>query len=245
MAQCQSFPNGGLAIAHILVIEDQADIADLVRLHLEMLGHQVQCCDTLAFARKALGERAWALVVLDLCLPDGNGLDFCRELRTTDVHLPVLMLTARGAEVDRVHGLEAGADDYLSKPFGVLELQARVRALLRRATLAKSPSETEIIETGPLRLDLAKRMVAIRGNEVELTATEFDLLVFLARRPSVVFSRQQLLSEVWGYNHEGYEHTVNSHISRLRAKVELDPLSPSIICTVWGIGYKFEPKDAP
>lgn len=210
-----------------------------------MLGHQVQCCDTLAFARKALAERAWDLVVLDLGLPDGNGLDLCRELRTTNAQLPLLILTARSTEVDRVYGLEAGADDYLTKPFGVLELQARVRALLRRATLAQMPADTDIIEIAPLRLDVAKRTVAVRGCEVELTATEFDLLVFLARRPGVVFSRQQLLSEVWGYNHEGYEHTVNSHMSRLRAKVELDPLSPNIICTVWGVGYKFEPKDAP
>jgi len=209
-----------------------------------MLGHQVQCCDTLAYARKALRERAWALIVLDLSLPDGDGLEFCRELRAVDARLPVLMLTARGTEYDRVHGLEAGADDYLSKPFGVLELQARVRALLRRATLAKPGPEADIIEIAPLRLDLAKRTVAVRNSEVELTATEFDLLVFLARRPGVVFSRQQLLSEVWGYNHEGYEHTVNSHISRLRAKIEVDPIAPSVICTVWGVGYKFEPKDA-
>lgn len=216
-----------------------------MRLHIEMLGHQVQCCDTLAYARRALHERAWALIVLDLSLPDGDGLDFCREIRAVDAQLPLLMLTARGTEYDRVHGLEAGADDYLSKPFGVMELQARVRALLRRATLVKPDPGGEIIDAPPLRLDLAKRTVAVRNSPVELTATEFDLLVFLARRPGVVFSRQQLLSEVWGYNHEGYEHTVNSHISRLRAKVELDPVVPSVICTVWGVGYKFEPKDTP
>jgi DNA-binding response OmpR family regulator len=216
-----------------------------VRLHIEMLGHQVQCCDTLAFARKALHQRAWALTVLDLSLPDGDGLEFCRELRSIDAQMPLLMLTARGTEVDRVHGLEAGADDYLSKPFGVMELQARVRALLRRATLAKPAADAEIIDIAPLRLDLAKRTVAVRNLEVELTATEFDLLVFLARRPGVVFSRQQLLSEVWGYNHEGYEHTVNSHISRLRAKVESEPMTPSVICTVWGVGYKFEPQATP
>lgn len=210
-----------------------------------MLGHQVQCCDTLAFARKALHERTWALTVLDLSLPDGDGLEFCRELRSIDAQMPLLMLTARGTEVDRVHGLEAGADDYLSKPFGVMELQARVRALLRRATLAKPAPDADIIDIAPLRLDLAKRTVAVRNLDVELTATEFDLLVFLARRPGVVFSRQQLLSEVWGYNHEGYEHTVNSHISRLRAKVESEPMNPSVICTVWGVGYKFEPQATP
>ena len=231
-------------MADILVIEDQADIANLVRLHVEMLGHRVQCCDTLSYARKAWRERGWALLVLDLSLPDGDGLDFCREVRTVDPNLPVLMLTARGTEYDRVRGLESGADDYLSKPFGVLELQARIRALLRRASLATREPENEVIEIASLRLDLARREIWVAGRAVELTATEFDLLVFLARQPGVVFSRQQLLSGVWGYHHEGYEHTVNSHINRLRAKIEADAASPRLIRTVWGVGYKLEPMEA-
>ena len=231
-------------MADILVIEDQADIANLVRLHVEMLGHRVQCCDTLAYARKAQRERDWALLVLDLSLPDGDGLDFCRELRGLDPSLPVLMLTARGTEYDRVRGLESGADDYLSKPFGVLELQARVRALLRRAALAARGADHEVIEIASLRLDLARREITVAGRAVELTATEFDLLVFLARQPGVVFSRQQLLSGVWGYHHEGYEHTVNSHINRLRAKIEADAAAPRLIRTVWGVGYKFDPMES-
>ena len=230
-------------MADVLVIEDQADIANLVRMHVEMLGHRVQCCDTLAFARKAQREREWALLILDLSLPDGDGLEFCRELRKSDPVLPVLMLTARGTEHDRVRGLETGADDYLTKPFGVLELQARVRALLRRSALAAHEPDNEVIEIGPLRLDLARRETMVAGRNVELTATEFDLLVFLARQPGVVFSRQQLLSAVWGYHYEGYEHTVNSHINRLRAKLEADAVAPRLIRTVWGVGYKFDPKD--
>ena len=227
----------------VLIVEDQADIANLVRLHVEMLGHRVQCCDTLAFARKARRERDWALMVLDLSLPDGDGLEFCREVRESDASLPILMLTARGTEYDRVRGLETGADDYLTKPFGVLELQARVRALLRRSALAARERDDEVIEIASLRLDLARREVAVAGINAELTATEFDLLVFLARHPGVVFSRQQLLSGVWGYHYEGYEHTVNSHINRLRAKIEADPAAPQLIRTVWGVGYKFEPDE--
>ncbi|UCE31384.1 MAG: response regulator transcription factor [Burkholderiales bacterium] len=231
-------------MADVLVIEDQADIANLVRLHVEMLGHQVQCCDTLAYARKARRERDWALMVLDLSLPDGDGLEFCREVRRSDPGLPILVLTARSTEYDRVRGLDTGAADYLTKPFGVLELQARVRALLRRAALAAREPEHEVIEIASLRLDLARREASVSERKVDLTATEFELLVFLARQPGVVFSRQQLLSGVWGYQYEGYEHTVNSHINRLRAKVEADPARPRLIRTVWGVGYKFEPDQA-
>ncbi|MCB1888573.1 MAG: response regulator transcription factor [Rhodocyclaceae bacterium] len=232
-------------MADILVVEDEADIANLVRLHLEMLGHRVLCCDTLAYARRALDERAWALVVLDLCLPDGDGLDFCRALRDTDAALPVLMLTARSTEHDRVRGLETGADDYLAKPFGVLELQARIRALLRRAALLEpAPPADGPFEVPPLRVDPARRAASRDGVALDLTATEFDLLSFLARQPGVVFSRQQLLSEVWGYHHAGYEHTVNSHINRLRAKIEQDPSRPRLIRTVWGVGYKLEAAEA-
>jgi DNA-binding response OmpR family regulator len=231
-------------MADVLVIEDQVDIANLVRLHLELLGHRVQCCDTLAYARKAHRERDWSLLVLDLSLPDGDGLEFCRDVRESDPSLPILMLTARGTEYDRVRGLESGADDYLTKPFGVLELQARVRALMRRAALTTPEPDNEIIEIASLRLDLARRTISVAGREVDLTATEFDLLVFLARQPGVVFNRQQLLSGVWGYHYEGYEHTVNSHINRLRAKIELNAAAPRLIRTVWGVGYKFEPKDA-
>ncbi|MCB1918144.1 MAG: response regulator transcription factor [Rhodocyclaceae bacterium] len=231
-------------MAGILVVEDQGDIANLVRMHVEMLGHRVQCCDTLAFARRALAAGDWDLLVLDLALPDGDGLELCRELRQQNAALPILMLTARATEHERVQGLESGADDYLAKPFGVLELQARVRALLRRAALVEPSVDERPIEIPPLRLDPARRAVRRGGSALELTATEFDLLLFLARRPGVVFSRQQLLSEVWGYHHQGYEHTVNSHVNRLRAKIEEDPARPRLIRTVWGVGYKLEAATA-
>ncbi|MCB1954706.1 MAG: response regulator transcription factor [Rhodocyclaceae bacterium] len=231
-------------MADILVVEDEADIANLVRLHLEMLGHRVLCCDTLAYGRRALESREWALLVLDLSLPDGDGLGFCRALRDADAALPILMLTARSSEHDRVRGLETGADDYLAKPFGVLELQARVRALLRRASLLEPSAPVGPLEVPPLRLDPARRAATRDGEALELTATEFDLLAFLARQPGVVFSRQQLLSEVWGYHHEGYEHTVNSHINRLRAKIERDPSHPRLIRTVWGVGYTLDVSEA-
>ena len=172
-------------MAGILVVEDQGDIANLVRMHVEMLGHRVQCCDTLAFARRALAAGDWDLLVLDLALPDGDGLELCRELRQQNAALPILMLTARATEHERVQGLESGADDYLAKPFGVLELQARVRALLRRAALVEPSVDERPIEIPPLRLDPARRAVRRGGSALELTATEFDLLLFLARRPGV------------------------------------------------------------
>jgi DNA-binding response OmpR family regulator len=153
------------------------------------------------------------------------------------------MLTAKSTELDRVRGLETGADDYLTKPFSVRELVARIKALLRRVD-ALSPEPTHsasdtIIERGPIRISMAKRQVMVNGEEVVLTAKEFDLLAHFARNPGQVFNRVQLLDQVWGYNHEGYEHTVNSHINRLRAKIESDPAKPTYILTVWGVGYKF------
>jgi DNA-binding response OmpR family regulator len=153
------------------------------------------------------------------------------------------MLTAKSTELDRVRGLETGADDYLTKPFSVRELVARVKALLRRVD-ALSPessgkAENEIIERGSMRIDVGKRLVSIQGVDITLTAKEFELLAHFARNPGQVFNRVQLLDQVWGYHHEGYEHTVNSHINRLRAKIESDPAKPDYILTVWGVGYKF------
>ena len=153
------------------------------------------------------------------------------------------MLTAKSTELDRVRGLETGADDYLTKPFSVRELVARVKALLRRVD-ALAPDTTNsadnaVIERGSMRIDIGKRRVTVGDEDVALTAKEFDLLTHFARNPGQVFNRVQLLDQVWGYNHEGYEHTVNSHINRLRAKIESDPAKPSYILTVWGVGYKF------
>ena len=229
-----------------LIVEDNREIAALVRLHLR----DVQCeADIAADGKRGLelaSNRRYDLVVLDLMLPEMDGLAVCREIRTLPGYVPILMLTAKSTELDRVLGLEMGADDYLVKPFSVRELQARVRALFRRVEALSSPAgatgSDETIERGALRIETGKRRVTIGGGEVVLTAREFELLLHFARHPGQVFNRARLLDQVWGYNHEGYEHTVNSHINRLRAKIEHDPSAPQYILTVWGVGYKFSDR---
>ena len=231
--------------AQILVIEDEWEIARLVRLHLEDAGYDVEVStEGLAALRLAMVPR-WDLIVLDLALPGIDGLEICRRLRAVSDMTPILMLTARSSEVDRVVGLEMGADDYLTKPFSVRELVARVKAILRRveALSADGKRQPETLELGTLTIDLPKRRVVLDDREIQLTAKEFDLLVQFARNPGRVYSRAELLDQVWGYGHEGYEHTVNSHINRLRGKLERDPANPELILTVWGVGYKFRDQD--
>ena len=226
----------------ILVIEDQRDIADLVRMHIRDLGHQVELAhDGIEGLQKARTE-SYALIVLDVMLPGRDGLDIVRQLRMDRNPVPVLMLTARSAEIDRVLGLELGADDYLTKPFSIPELQARVKAMLRRSELIQRPAraENERFAVGKsLLIDTASREVRIDGAVVSLTSKEFDLLLHFARHPGRVFSRLQLLDAVWGTTFEGYEHNVNTHINRLRAKIESDPASPRYVLTVRGAGYRF------
>ena len=194
----------------------------------------------------ALSEE-WDLVVLDLRLPRLGGLDVCREIRASGRHVPILILTARAGELDRVHGLELGADDYLSKPFSVLELQARAKALLRRAAFGKAArsaatgSQAASLQFGALRLDRLRRMASLAGQDLVLTPREWELLSFFAEHPGQAFSRAELLDRVWGYGHDGYNHTVNTHINRLRAKLGDDRSVPTYIHTVWGTGYRFEP----
>jgi len=224
----------------VLVVEDDQDIARLVSLHLGDAGFEVRLAGDgttgLAEARTFRPD----LVVLDLMLPGTSGLDVCRALRARPPHVPILMLTARSAEMDRVVGLELGADDYLTKPFSLRELVARVRALLRRvAALAAAEAAPPLVEVGGLVMDIERREVTVDGRGVTLTAREFDLLAHFALHPGRVFTRSQLLDQVWGYGHEGYDHTVNSHINRLRTKIERDPARPRHIVTVWGVGYKF------
>ena len=235
-----------MAARRALIVEDNREIAELVKLHL----HDIQCdADIAADGRRGLelaSGRTYDLVVLDLMLPEIDGLTVCREIRTLPGYVPILMLTAKSTEIDRVIGLEMGADDYLTKPFSVRELQARVKALFRRVEALSSRSGAagadETIERGALTIESGKRRVSIDGREVALTAREFDLLAHFARHPGQVFNRAQLLDQVWGYNHEGYEHTVNSHINRLRAKIEPDPSNPEYILTVWSVGYKFSDR---
>ena len=225
----------------ILVVEDDHDIAHLVELHLRDLGAEV----TIAFDGTSgldLGlRRTFDLIILDLMLPGVDGLEICRQLRGRTNYTPVLMLTARSADVDRIVGLELGADDYLTKPFNVRELIARVKALLRRVEALKQETRdpATVLQFGDLTIDVEKRSVRVGREPIELTAKEFDLLLHFARNPGRVYTRSQLLDQVWGYGHDGYEHTVNSHINRLRSKIERDHAQPSIILTVWGVGYKF------
>ena len=231
----------------ILVVEDEQDISDLVALHLGDLCDELHSAsDGFEGMRMATSDN-WDLIILDLMLPGPDGLEICRTLRRERPYQPVLMLTSKSSELDRVLGLETGADDYITKPFSVLELVARVRAIFRRIeNLGQSTSAADVtIKFDNLSLDLARREVTLDDNSVDLTAREFDLLAFFAQHPGRVFRRAELLDQVWGYGHEGYEHTVNSHINRLRAKVERDPSTPKIIETVWGVGYKFGLQSRP
>ncbi len=239
----------------ILVVEDDPDIASLISMHLTDNGFDVHLesrGDTALAAinarnarnaRNASEDSEFSLIVLDLMLPGLDGLSLCREIRSISGYVPILMLTAKSTELDRVLGLEMGADDYLTKPFSVPELLARVKALLRRVeALSAKPQQAAAaapIESNGIKIDVEKRQVLVEGVEIDLTAREFDLLQHLASRPGRVYSRVELLDQVWGYNYEGYEHTVNTHINRLRAKIEKDPANPVFVQTVWGVGYKF------
>jgi DNA-binding response OmpR family regulator len=227
---------------NVLVIEDQRDIARLIRLHLQDLS----CNVTLRFdGDSGFAEaeaKSWDLIILDLMLPGLDGLEICRRLRSKALYTPIMMVTAKATEIDRVLGLELGADDYLTKPFSVLELVARVKALFRRLeALAENsaPASKNVIRSGDLVINPEKRDVSLGGKPVNLTAKEFDLLLHFARNRGRVYTRLQLLDAVWGYGHDGYEHNVNCHINRLRAKIERNPAQPKYILTVRGVGYKF------
>ena len=226
----------------ILVVEDDPDISHLLEINLKDIAFQVDVANNGVDGLNRASNHDYQLIVLDLMLPGMDGLELCRRLRSQSVNIPVLMLTARSSELDRVHGLELGADDYLTKPFSIKELQARVKAILRRVELsakqlASNPDEK--IEVQSMLIDVSGRNVYIDNHPVELTAKEFDLLLYFARNPGRVYSRGQLLDHVWGYSHSGYEHTVNSHINRLRKKIEKNPEQSQYIETVWGVGYRF------
>ena len=226
----------------VLVIEDERDIAELLALHLRDLNCEVTLAADGHEGMRQAFARNWDLVILDLRLPGPDGLSICRSLRRESRYVPILMLTSKSSELDRVLGLELGADDYVTKPFSVSELMARVKAIFRRVeSLEKRfPGGGESLAIGPLKIDTKGRQVLVDNQPTSLTAREFDLLVHFARHPGHVFSRAQLLDSVWGYGHDGYEHTVNSHINRLRSKIEPDPAQPEFIVTVWGVGYKLD-----
>ena len=226
----------------ILVIEDNEDLAHLLEIHLNDLFYEVDLVfDGIAGLAKAEAQ-AYDLVILDIMLPGMDGLEICRRLRNKPAYTPILMLTSKSSELDRVLGLEIGADDYVTKPFSIRELIARVKAIFRRVEgLQADLTETKKsnIYVGDLVIDPEKRKLSIKNQTVDLTAKEFDLLLYFAQHPGKVYTRAQLLDHVWGYGHDGYEHTVNSHINRLRAKIEEDPAQPRYIKTVWGVGYNF------
>jgi len=216
-------------------------------LNLQHAGYAVTAVADGRAALDSQAERASDLLVLDLMMPGLDGLEVCKALRARGRATPILMLTAKSTELDRVLGLELGADDYLTKPFSMAELLARVKALLRRAELlraAQSASAAQpALRNGELEILPGRREARVGGRLLEFTALEFDLLLHFASHPGHVFSRAQLLDAVWGYSHEGYEHTVTTHINRLRAKLEQDPMKPRFILTVRGAGYKM--RDAP
>jgi DNA-binding response OmpR family regulator len=226
----------------ILIVDDEPTIVEVVQLYLQREGFKVLTAADGATALSTVRGQQLDLVVLDLMLPGMSGLDVTREIRSAGA-LPIIMLTARGEEADRVVGLELGADDYVTKPFSPRELVARVKAVLRRTQPAAQPADREatgVIAISGLRLDAAARSVTLDGQTISLTAREFDLLLFLMHNPGQVFTREQLLDNVWGYTFASDMSTVTVHIRRLREKIERDPTKPAFLQTVWGVGYKFE-----
>jgi len=227
----------------VLVIEDDPEIISLLKIHLKDLNCSVdECLDGGSGLEMGLKDEH-DLIILDLMLPVMDGLEICRQLRARDIHVPILMLTAKSEEIDKVLGLETGADDYLTKPFSVREFIARVKAIFRRIKMqdaaASDGDEQGVYESEGLMVDVSKRKVTLHGERIDLTPKEFDLLALLMRSPGKSYPRERLLQLVWGYEFEGYEHTVNSHINRLRAKIEPDIANPKFILTTWGIGYRF------
>jgi two-component system, OmpR family, alkaline phosphatase synthesis response regulator PhoP len=227
----------------ILVIEDDFHIVSLIEIHLKDLGFESESAGDGKLGLSLALQNPYKLIVLDVMLPGLDGIQICQQLRAQHIHTPILMLTARSEEFDKVLGLESGADDYLTKPFGVREFAARVKAMVRREEIRSKPL-TQIEATGirqfhDMRIDESKRKVVIHDKKIALTPKEYDLLLLLANHPGTFFSREQLLEQVWGYEFSGYEHTVSSHINRLRTKIETDIANPKYILTSWGVGYRF------
>jgi len=223
-------------MAKILVVDDEQVLVKGIKFNLEQEGYQVETGSNGEEAVELAREGGFDLVILDLMMPRVDGLQACVRIREFS-SVPVIMLTARGEDADKIMGFECGADDYITKPFNILELKARVRALLRRSGLTEQKSQPAVLTAGHIRLDAGARAAWRSGEAVELTAKEFDLMELLMRNPGRVYSRENLLNVVWGYEYIGDYRTVDVHIRRLREKLELDPASPAYIRTKWGVGY--------
>jgi len=233
----------------ILIVEDDGDIAELLRVSLEDISFSCEICGNGSHALERIARHEYDLIILDIMLPGLSGLEVCKQVRLKKPSQPILMLTAKSSELDQIIGLEQGADDYMTKPFSIPALQARVRAIIRRSksyllsTNSTSSEESSAkVVIGDLVIDPSKRLASVKDQLMDLTALEFDLIYYFIRHPERVFSRSQLLDNVWGYDHIGYEHTVNSHINRLRSKLQRVEGGDQIIQTVWGVGYRLSEK---
>ncbi len=227
----------------VLIVEDDVNISELVAIHLRDLDFDVDFAYDGQEGLLKANNFPYQIIILDIMLPKMDGFEVCRKIRQDQNNTPILMLTSKSEEIDKVVGLEMGADDYLTKPFSVRELIARVKAILRRSEIVKSADNSAVeLNFGNLKINKDKRFTEINGKRIELSPKEFDLLYLLCSNPGATYSREQLLNEVWGYEFSGYEHTVNSHINRLRAKIETNMNEPEYILTTWGVGYRFSEK---
>jgi DNA-binding response OmpR family regulator len=228
------------AMPRILLVEDDPEITKLLNLHFDSGLYQLTCCSTGKEAIDKSGSEEYNLILMDITLPDSNGMELCKRLRQQALKIPIMMLSCHSDESDKVLALELGADDYVTKPFGVLELMARIKAVLRRSDQnGTKEEEKKVIVHKELMIESNKLKATIKGQRLDLTPKEFDLLLLLASNPGKTFSRHDLLEHVWKYAFEGYEHTITSHINRLRIKIESDLHYPQYILTSWGKGYRF------
>jgi two-component system alkaline phosphatase synthesis response regulator PhoP len=226
----------------VLIIEDDIQIVELLKIHLADLSCEISSACNGKEALELASKNPFDLLILDLMLPGMNGMEICRRIRMSGNNTPILILSAKSEEIDKVLGLETGADDYLTKPFSVREFMARVKVIFRRKEDAREEigrSTKAQIKFGELEIDIDKRKITLNNSRIELSPKEFELLSLLASNPGKSYSRKRLLNLVWGYDFDGYEHTVNSHINRLRGKIEADISNPKYILTTWGVGYRF------
>jgi two-component system, OmpR family, alkaline phosphatase synthesis response regulator PhoP len=226
----------------VLIIEDDIQIVELLKIHLADLSCEISSTRNGKEALELVSKNTFDLLILDLMLPEINGMEICRRVRMSGDTTPIIILSAKSEEIDKILGLETGADDYLTKPFSIREFVARVKVIFRR----KEDSKEEVnrlnkaqTKFGDLEIDMDKRKITLNNSRVELSPKEFELLILLASNPGKSYSRKRLLNLVWGYDFDGYEHTVNSHINRLRGKIETSISSPKYILTTWGVGYRF------